>query len=271
MIDLGSVYQVAVDVRNSAGVLADPGSATLTVTLPDGTTVTPAVTLPPSSTGQLRVDYVTTQVGRHAWRMVTTAPATGYSDVFDVRPAVPTGIVSLADARAQLNMGPAETSDDDELRVFIGAATGAVERALGRVVVRRSVTDRFTISGSATELLLRRVPVLSLTSVVSTDGATTWDTGSLTVDDETGLVSVVSGPAFTGCVDVTYQAGYVVIPDNYRLAGQIIVQHLWETQRGTTGGVQLGGGDVDMALASRGFAIPRRALELLDTQLPGVA
>lgn len=271
MIDLGSVYQVAVDVLDASGTLVNPSSATLTVTLPDGTTVAPAVTLPPATPGKLRVDYVTTMAGRHVWRVVTANPTTAYADVFDVQPATPVGIVSLADARAQLNFGPTETADDDELRTFIGAATGAVERALGRTVVRRSFTDRFAVSCSAAELLLRHVPVLSLTSVVSADGATTWSTANLRVDSETGLVTVVAGSAFTGALDVTYQAGYQVVPENYRLAGQIIIQHLWETQRGTMGGVQLGGGDVDIALAGRGFAIPRRALELLDTQLPGVA
>lgn len=270
MIDLGAVQQMAVDVRDASGTLVDPTSATLTLTLPDGSMLTPAVPLPSATPGKLRVDYVTTQVGRHAWRMVTSNPTTAYSDVFDVRPALPTGIVSLADARAHLNMGATETRDDDELRLFIGASTRAVERALGRIVVRRSFTDRFTVSGSATELLLRNVPVLSLASVVAVGGGATWDIGSLPVDGETGLITVAAGPALTGSLDVTYQAGEVVIPENYHLASLIILQHLWETQRGTMG-VQLGGGDVDMALASRGFAIPRRALELLDTQLPGVA
>ncbi|HEY9375175.1 hypothetical protein [Streptomyces sp.] len=269
MIDLGAVQQIAVDVRDAAGALANPSSATLTISLPDGTTVTPTVTLPPASTGQLRVDYATLQVGRHAWRMVTTVPTTAYSDVFDVRPAFPGGIVSLADARAQLNFGATETSDDDELRGYIGAATGAVEKALGRIVVRRSFTDRFIVSGAAAELLLRNVPVLALTSVVSADGATTWDPDSLDVDEETGLVTVMAGPAFTGALDVTYQAGEAVIQENYRLAGLIIIQHLWETQRGTMG-VQLGG-DGETYVAGRGFAIPRRAIELLDSQLPGVA
>lgn len=269
MIDLGAVQQMAVDVRDASGTLVDPVSATLTLTLPDGSTLTPAVPLPSTTPGKLRVDYVTAQVGRHAWRMVTSAPTTAYSDVFDVRPAVPVGIVSLADTRAQLNFDATETADDDELRGYIGAATGAVEKALGRVVVRRSFTDRFTVARSATELLLRNVPVLSLTSVVSADGATTWDTNSLQPDVETGLVVVAAGPAFTGALDVTYQAGEVVIPENYRLATLIIVQHLWETQRGTMG-VQLGG-DNEPYMPGRGFAIPRRALELLDPPLPGVA
>lgn len=268
MIDLGSVYQVAVDVADASGTPANPATATLTITLPDGSTVSPSVPTP-TVTGQVRVDYVPSQAGRHVWRLVTSGPTTAYADVFDVRAAAPTGIVSLADARAQLNFGASETADDDELRGFIGAATGAVERALGRTVVRRSFTDRLQVGRAATELLLRNVPVLSLASVVSADGATTWSTGNLRPDGETGLVTVVSGPAFTGTVDVTYQAGDIVVREDYRLAALIIVQHLWETQRGTMG-VQLGG-DNEPYVAGRGFAIPRRALELLDTQLPGVA
>ncbi|QTD96972.1 hypothetical protein [Streptomyces cyanogenus] len=268
MIDLGAVQQIAVDVRDAAGTLTDPSSATLTLTLPDGSTLTPAVPLPSTTAGKLRIDYVTTQVGRHAWRLVTSNPTTAYADVFDVRPAVPVGIVSLADARAQLNMGPTETADDDELRGFIGAATSAVEQALGRVVVRRTVVERQQV-GRTREVLLRQVPVLSLTSVAAADGSAAWDPMNLRVDQGTGLLTVTSGALLAGAVDFTYQAGEAVIPESYRLAALIIIQHLWETQRGAMG-VQLGG-DSDNWSAGRGFAIPRRALELLGPQLPGVA
>jgi uncharacterized phiE125 gp8 family phage protein len=268
VIDLGAVYQVAVDVTDSSGVPADPASATLTIILPDGTTVSPAVPAP-ASTGQLRVDYVTTQAGRHLWRLVTTGPTTAYADVFDVQSATPDSIISLAEARAHLNMRPTETSDDDELRGFIAAATRAVETELGRSVVRRTVTDRFYLSGATTAVLLRHVPVLSLTSVVSSDGATAWNAANLQPDTESGYITVASGAALTGTVDVTYQAGMAVIPEAYRLAAKIIVQHLWETQRGSMG-VQLGG-DGESYTPGRGFAVPRRAIELLGSQLPGVA
>jgi hypothetical protein len=267
VIDLGAVYQTAVDITDASGTPTNPASATLTITLPDGTTVSPAVPTP-TTTGQVRVDYVTAQAGRHAWRLVTSGPTTAYTDVFDVRPASPGGIVSLADVRAQLNMGPTETADDEELRGFIGAATGVVEQALGRVVVRRSIVERQQV-GRAREVLLRQVPVLSLTSVAAADGSMTWDPANMRVDGETGLVTVTSGELLAGAVDFTYQAGEVVVPENYQLAALIIVQHLWETQRGAMG-VQLGG-DSDNWMAGRGFAIPRRALELLGPQLPGVA
>ncbi|MGW1961825.1 head-tail connector protein [Streptomyces sp. NPDC001935] len=268
MIDLGAVYQVAVDVVDASGAPANPADATLTIILPDGTTVSPAVPAP-AATGQVRVDYVTAQAGRHVWRLVTAGPTTAYADVFDVQPAAPDSIVSLAEARAHLNMQPDETSDDDELRGFIAAATRAVERALGRKVVRRTIADRFDLSGATTQILLRNVPVQSVTSVVSADGATTWNVADLQADGETGSLTVVSGPPLTDSVDITYQVGMAVIPDDYRLAGKIIIGHLWETQRGTMG-VQLGGDD-EQYVPGRSFAIPHRALELLDTQLPGVA
>ncbi|MFJ5644043.1 hypothetical protein [Streptomyces sp. NPDC093223] len=267
MIDLGSVYQVAVDVADANGAAVDPGSADLTIILPDGSTVTPAVPTP-TTTGQVRVDYVTEQAGRHVWRLVTSSPTTAYADVFDVQPAIPVGIVSLADARAQLNMRPSETADDDELRTFIGAATAAVERALGRAVVRRSITERHQV-GRTSQVLLRQVPVLSVTSVTTADGSTSWDPANLRIDSETGLVTVVAGEPLAGDVDFVFEAGEAIIQENHRLAGLIIIQHLWETQRGTMG-VQLGG-DTDNWSAGRGFAIPRRALELLGSQLPGVA
>ncbi|MFF2383764.1 head-tail connector protein [Streptomyces sp. NPDC058108] len=258
---------MAVDVADASGAPADPASADLTITLPDGSTVSPAVPTP-ATTGQVRVDYVTSQAGRHVWRLVTSGPTTAYADVFDVQPEMPVGIVSLADARAQLNMRPSETGDDDELRGFIAAATGAVERALGRVVVRRTIVERHEL-GRTAEVLLRRVPVLSLTSAVTADGSKTWDPANLPVDSDTGLLKVASGESLVGDVDFTYVAGEVVIPADYRLAGLIIIEHLWETQRGTMG-VQLGG-DNETYSPGRGFAIPRRALELLDPQLPGVA
>ena len=43
-------------------------------------------------------------------------------------------IVTLADAKKQLNIDPSETRDDVELQVFVDAATAAVELQLGQVV-----------------------------------------------------------------------------------------------------------------------------------------
>lgn len=179
-------------------------------------------------------------------------------------------IVTLADAKAQLNIQPSDTSADVELQGFVDAATAAVEQQLGRVVEQRTVIDQFDFAGGVTAFMLRSVPVISLTSLVSLDGTQTWDVGPsvMHVDPASGLVTVLSGPAVTGPVLATYQAGSATVTANVRLAGLIIIQHLWETQRGAMG-IQLG--DSETYVAGRGFAIPRRAIELLGPQLPGVA
>lgn len=267
MIDLGSVYRITATVRDASGTLTDPATATLTITLPDGSTASPAVPLPSTTAGQLVVDYTTTQAGRHVWRMVTTSPATAYTDVFDVRPATPGVIVSLSDAKAQLNVAATYTDDDEELRRYIGAVTGVVEREVGRVVARRSITERQSLDVAATQVLLSNVPVISLTSVATVDGATTWAVSDLDVDGDSGLATVLAGEPLGGDVEVTYDAGMAIVPENYQLAALIILQHLWETQRGKSGPVP-GGGDL---VVPAGYAVPNRARELLGIPLPGVA
>jgi hypothetical protein len=273
MIDLGGTYQIAVDVRSTAGALVDPTGATLTITLPDGTTTTPTVTLPSAVPGQLRVTYTPVQAGRHAWRMVTTGPVTSYGDVFDVSPLLPGAIASMADTKAHLNMNPATTTDDDELRIFIASATAAVERELGRAVVRRTVVERHTFPYPARQYTLSTVPLLTLSLVERLDKAGTWSPTDFDPDPDTGTLTCLPATAsLQGLVRFTYDAGLAIVPWNYQLAEMIITKHLWETQRGAQGGVVLGG---EMEPAGYGygpgFAIPNRARELLGTTLPGVA
>jgi hypothetical protein len=179
-------------------------------------------------------------------------------------------IVTLSDAKAQLNIAASDTSEDVELQGYIDAATAAVETQLGQVVDPRTAVDQLDFASGTTAFLLRSAPVIALTSLVALDGMQTWDVGLAHVDGTSGLVRVLSGPPVKGSVLATYQAGYTAVPAHFRLAALIIIQHLWETQRGTMGTV-MGGGDDQGYIAGRGFAIPRRAIELLGPQLPGVA
>jgi hypothetical protein len=273
VIDLGSVYQVAVDVRDPSGQLADPASATLTITLPDGTTETPAVVLPPPSTGQLRVEYTPAQAGRYVWRMVTSAPTTAYTDIFDVRPADPHFLFSQADAKRHLNIDASDTDFDDEIRDWNAATALIVERFVGPIVQHTVIErhrDRFM-----TSIVLRQTPAIALTSVeaVLTSGAS-YDVSGLDLDGATGEVIRLDGGSFKGPLNVTYTAGRTVIPANAAQAGRIILQHLWRTRRGRMG-VAMGGDDYDVSepIAGLGYAVPNRALELLepDRLAPGVA
>ncbi|GHA01491.1 hypothetical protein ACFOOM_12120 [Streptomyces echinoruber] len=267
--DLGDVVPLAVTVTDAGGTPVNAGSMALTITLPDDSTVTVSP-IPPTSPGTYTYDYATTQAGRHLVRWVATGVyANAYSDVFDVRDQTPVAIVSLADAKKQLGLAASDTADDEKLRGFITGASLAVERHLGRIVARRTFTERRTARGG--RVLLSHVPVLTVTSAVSADGATTWTADDLDVDTDSGLVTARPGAApLVGDIDFIYTAGLRIVPDDYQLATLIITQHLWETQRGRMGAVP-GGSDEPEYLSGRGFALPRRALELLDAPLPGVA
>jgi hypothetical protein len=85
-------------------------------------------------------------------------------------------------------------------------------------------------------------------------------------------VTATAGLALTGRVMVTYVAGLTEVPANYGLASRIIVQHLWQTQRGSAGSPGVGGLETPGAGSySYGYAIPNRAIELLGPQSPLVA
>lgn len=271
MIDLGGTCQVAVDVRSTAGALVDPSAAVLTITLPDGTTATPTVPLPSAVAGKLRVDYMPVQAGRHAWRMVTTGPATSYGDVFDVSPLLSGGITSLADAKAHLNIAPSDMSQDVQLRQFIGATTRSVEQIRGEAIVRRTVVDRYTFWSPRRDFTLYTAPVLSVASISRVDLTLSWLPGGFDLDAELALLTALPGTQdLWGRVKFVYDAGYLVIPEAFHLAALMILKHLWETKRGAQGGVQLGG-EVVGSVYGPGFAVPKRALELLGGSLPGVA
>jgi hypothetical protein len=266
--DISDVVPLTVTIKTAAGTATNATTVALTIILPDGTTATPAVANPPATTGVYLYDYPTVQAGRHVATWTSTGPQAAYSDVFDVRPAAPAYIVGLADIKQQLNM--TGTADDEELRAYLEAATGVIEDYLGRAVVRRSFTEEHAdVNG---EILLNWTPVVSLTSVATVDSETTWNIADLHVSPS-GIVTTLptSSETLQGNVAVTYTAGSPVVKANWTLAARIIVQHLWETQRGTAGSLHPGGLDTPGAGFTRfGFALPNRALELLTGGLPGV-
>jgi hypothetical protein len=268
-IDLGDLYRCNYTNLTPAGGPATAGTMTLTITLPDGTAATPVV-VTATGAGVYTYDYPTVQAGRHSARWLGTGANPGaHVEVFDVRPADVPYIVSLADAKAQLNM--TATAQDEELRSYLEATTGVVERHLGQAVVRRTFTEEHSSAGS---VVLDWPPVVSLTSMALVDGTYTWDVATLHVSPW-GVVTSPRGVAPYGRVTVAYTAGMAIVPQHYALAARIILQHLWETQRGSSGGARPGGLGDTFALKTNssgmGYAIPNRAVELLGAGLPGLA
>jgi hypothetical protein len=272
MYDVGDVVPLGLSVTDAAGSPANGGSVTLTIGLPDGTIAAPTVTNPPTATGEYTVDYTATMEGLHtvSW-VVTGTNATAYRDVFNVR-EITDQLISLREAKKQLRL-PLDTVDhDDDLRMFIAAAGRAVENHTGRVLVRRTISGERHRRVCGT-LVLHRAPVISLTSVGTLDGNTTWTVGDLDVEPDTGIVSAFSGVRLRGNLSITYVAGSRVIAANHLLATRIITEHLWQTMRPFSSVANLPPGVLEDSLDARsgglvGFAIPNRALELLGTPAP---
>ncbi|NUT53685.1 MAG: hypothetical protein HOV94_41310 [Saccharothrix sp.] len=268
-LDVGDTARLRFEVRDAAGALAEPGGGTptLTITLPDDTTTSPVVANP--STGVYTASYVTVQAGRHVVRWVATgANATADADVLDVRPDDRAWLLSLADGRAMLNLR--STDDDAELRDWLGAVTDVIERHTGRAWVKRTRTE--TVTGGRRGIPLIWHPIASITSMLPVlDTGTAYQTADL-VWTSAGVLRLASGEAFrAGMYDVTYAAGdNTAIPENVAAAARIILDHLWQTQRGQRS-LPSRGGDEDYEAALVGFAIPNRAVELLGKPVGGFA
>jgi len=265
-VDLGDLYRLSMTLTSPAGGLVNADTMTLTITLPDGSTAPNVVA--PTSTGHYQYDYLTVQAGRHIAHWVGTGTNPGaYVDFFDVLPAAPMSLISLASAKAQLKI----TSDDsdEELRGYIEASTYAVEHLAGEAIVRRSVTEQQDAHGGV--MVLKVTPVIALTSLATLDGSQSWDV-SLLHPTPAGVVHLRHLVGWTRCpLLVTYQVGYAVVQANYLLAASIIIEHLWQTKRGSKGGPNVGGMQDTMMPRGLGFAVPNRAIELIGDGMPGVA
>lgn len=275
--DLGDTVRLRGECRNSGGTLTNAVTAVLTITLPDGTTATPSVTNPPASTGEYFVDYTTAQAGRHGVRWLFTTPSSAYTDMFDVRAAAPSLILSLADGRQHLQIPASDTSADEQMRGWLESVTELVESLCGPVVRRTVVEDHPIQWGGVTELALHRTPVLSVTSAVGVlTGGASYEAADLSVDSN-GILRRLDGGRLTGVLRVTYVVGRTIVPANLSSAARIILQHLWRTQYGASRALSgLGGGEdfaVTEPIAGFGYAIPNRALQLMEPHRlpPGVA
>ncbi len=176
-------------------------------------------------------------------------------------------MITLAESKAQLNIASDDTSHDTELSSYIDAVIAVVERQTGQVVDERSVVEQHEGRGRRV-LLLHSIPVIEVESVQSVDGSRTWDVAELELNPATGRL-VSTGPVFDGLLEVTVQAGHEQVPPNYTVAALIILQHLWRTQRGPSTAAFGASGSIPEG--GMGFAIPRRASELLGSMTPGVA
>lgn len=267
--EVGQTLTFGLSVYDAAGALANVGTiGNATITRPDGTTATATPTT--SATGLYSVAHVSTQAGRYRCTFTgsgTNSGALPWSDVADVWPADPRLICSLADAKAELNHDT--NVNDDELRLYIAAATPVVEEIVGRVL---SATVTETHDGGKPAVLLGEVA--SAITSVTVDGVATTD---YTANLSSGIVwagGSSSPMPFTygrQNVVVTYTAGASSVDPNIVLAARIIAAHLYRVGQQKRGR----NANDDVTVLSSGFAVPSRAVELcrasMHRSMPGFA
>lgn len=273
--DLADVVQLTYLTTDTTGAPANVGSMALTV-FHNGSSTTYTPTITNSPTGTYKASFAPTLAGRYSVRWVGTgANAQGTSDTFDVYDATPNYIVSLSDARELLRL--TGTTQDELLRSKIAATTIIIERIIDEVVVPRTIVENITNVKPGRFLVLRKTPIISLTSLALTSALYTWDVATFNFVPETGVLTALpTAWQVWGDITVTYVAGRAVIPENYLEAAKIIIQHLWQTRRGAAGTPQVEGMSTTLSPhAARGFgwgfAIPNAAIELLGAPVTGFA
>jgi hypothetical protein len=260
----------------------------LTITLPDGTTATPAVSNVALGTYQPTAEYVTTQAGHHlwAWLVAGTYPA-AYADSFEVRPSPDPTITSLAEEREILKIPDGNTSYDSIIRGYSQAITEWIEYVCGPVVTQE-VTEVVRAQGRV--LILSKPPIrtdlgTTLSSANRRDGSTTngivsitpvlsygfmYDLDQLLTDGPRGIVRHLAGLPFFYSGDpysqfeVAYWAGRKVIPWGIYEAHKIALKHVFAVERGgLSSAAPASYGEQETTPTGFGFAVPTRAVELL--------
>lgn len=271
---LGAPVLVSTTVRDVSG-LVTPTTIVLAVRAPDGTTVSynaPTATGTGAYSQQIPAADLP-DAGHYTYVWTTTGPGAGViGGSIDVYDPADLSVISLEDAKQQLNM--TVTSNDDELRFMVAATTRVIERLAG-AVVPRTVIEVVRQRGGCRSLMLTTCPVLSVTSLTSIVDGRTYDVSALYVDSPlAGMVrradqGAISGGPWTA----VYQAGRLEVPANIGLAARMLVEHLWETQRGAAQ-INPPTLSVDASLGTPGvwFAVPNKVKELLDGEsVPMVA
>lgn len=193
-----------------------------------------------------------------------------------------TDIISLPEAKSFLNIDV--TTYDTEIGAFISAASAAWINRVGPVA-GSTVYDEWHDGGGPT-IVLRHPPVQSITAITEAftdsiaytltndplDGTGVGGAYGYTLEKDRGLIvrRAVGTPVPFAYglrnVHVTYVAGYATTPADITQAVQLLVKHMWETQRGGRPGSQ----QQQQPMSS--FTWPPRVDEIADSYIvPGIA
>ena len=273
----GQPVRVSTTVKDVAGVLVDAGTLKLTVKKPDGTLLPDYTTPAHDGLGLYHQDIPAAdlaQLGHYQYVWTATGTGAGVSGPgsFEVYDPFEAELLSLQDAKEHLNI--LTTTYDAELQGFIDAVVPSIERHLGGPAVIRSIVETVEPVDCYRALPLTKRPFVSLTGItangVTVSTSDVYATPGRVLRRRYGLPFV---PYWQPPYVVTYKAGLdVAAPADVVLAGKIILGHLWETQRGRSGGrgpsANSEMGSPNSIVPGFSFAIPNRAVQLLNAYAP---
>jgi len=271
-LTVGSQRRLTYDVVDANGAPTNPVTATLALVSPDGAPVVPApvIVLPPVVTGHLTFDYTTAQAGRYTGFWSTTSPVTTGAFTFNVAPAESGALMSISEAKRYLNEPDADSSNDLEIGEFLNVVTGIVEQFVGPVIPR-TVIER--CEGGGRGIALRHGPVIEITSVKPwTNYGETIALTDIRLDPITWVIERRSGIPFRmGPYEVTFLAGRQIVTPAILHGAKAVLDHLWETQRGSSMVGPRSVTEDDAAFNFRGttWTLPRSVLEILQSEAIG--
>jgi len=281
----GAPVRLSTTVRDTTGTLVNAGAITLVVKLAqaDGTLATTGTYASPvnDGTGLYHVDVPAadlTALGHYSYVWTSTGTGAGVSPPadFDITDPFETSVLPLQDGKDALNIPQATTTFDAEIQSYIATIESCLEKATGGPLVNRTVTERSEMMSGQTVIPVRQRPLVSVTSIASASGGLIDISGGLDLDVNAGLIRRALGLPFYGPffswlpkVTVIYVAGWgVSVPAAFNSFARIVVQHLWNSQRGPAA-LPMGGGEM-VTVPGFGFAIPNMAAELLNGSQGGI-
>lgn len=281
---LNQPIRVSTTVRDVTGTLVNATALTLVVKLAqaDGTWLTTGTYASPvnDSTGQYHQDVPAADLQglghyQYTWTATGTGAGVSFGD-FDVFDPYEVAVLPLQDAKDQLNIPQATTTYDTEIQSFVATIQSSLEAMTGGPLVNRQVTERAEAVAGMTRICLRQRPLVSVVSIAAESSGSAVSITDVKIDANAGILQRSTGWPFYGPLfmslpwfTVTYVAGWgTSVPAAFNSAARIILDHLWETQRGAT--TQPLQGEPLVAPPGFGYAIPRQAADLLDGSLGGM-
>ena len=271
MIYQGATYSASYSIP---GAVIAGSVVVLTVTAPDGTTSTPAVTQGTISTASVPA----AQVGAYLLVWSTTGAVTDVLPDQFTTTAASLGLISFSELRDQLNISPTDTTGTAKLRRFIQSGTDVIQNITGPIL---PTPKQIIYPGGSTYVILPERWVKSLTLVQEFWGGTTlytltpytlgvaplsafayvWDPSLNKIMRFAAGFETQYKPGIAAVI-VNYVAGMQTIPQDITDATGELIRHWWANgQQPWRAAFQPGGDDTGFQ-PIMGYAIPNRVVEM---------